>query len=55
MNLKALNTALVLAGTSTAALPDVRDHHDDASARVDRDHRITGSSSRRAALQILGA
>lgn len=41
MNLKALITALVLAGTSTAARADsnVRDHRDDASAQVDRDHR----------------
>lgn len=41
MNLKALITALVLAGTSTAALADpvVRDHRvDDPSAQV-RDHR----------------
>ena len=37
MNLKALITALVLAGTSTAALADpiVRDHRDDTSAQVD--------------------
>ena len=43
MNLKAIITALVLAGTSTAALADpvVRDHRDtnDASAQVIRDHR----------------
>ena len=41
MNLKALITALVLAGTSTAALADssVRDHRDDFSGQVDRDHR----------------
>ena len=41
MNLKALITALVLAGTSTAALanPLVRDHRDDASAQIVRDHR----------------
>lgn len=42
MHLKALITALVLAGTSTAALADsnVRDHRDnDTSAQVDRDQR----------------
>lgn len=41
MNLKAIITALVLAGTSTAALADpvVRDHRDDASAQIVRDHR----------------
>ena len=41
MNLKALITALVLAGTSTAALADpvVRDHRGDASAQIIRDHR----------------
>jgi len=49
MNLKALITALVLAGTSTAALADsnVRDHRDDTtqvsapqSADIVRDHRV---------------
>ena len=40
MNLKAIITALVLAGTSTAALADsnVRDHRDDTT-QVVRDHR----------------
>lgn len=40
MNFKALITALVLAGTSTAALADpmVRDHRDDTT-QVVRDHR----------------
>lgn len=49
MNLKALITALVLAGTSTAALADsnVRDHRVETtqvaaqpSAQLDRDHRV---------------
>ena len=45
MNIKALVTALVLAGTSTAALADpmVRDHRDEpAQTQVARDHRTDG-------------
>ena len=45
MNFKALITALVLAGTSTAALADpmVRDHRDQpAQTQVVRDHRDGG-------------
>jgi hypothetical protein len=58
MNLKALITALVLAGTSTAALADpvVRDHRDnDASAQVVRDHRDQDDMHKRPSWMVIAS
>jgi hypothetical protein len=58
MNLKALITALVLAGTSTAALADpvVRDHRAaDASAQVVRGHRDQDDLHRRPSWMVIAS